>query len=206
MNSTIVRSLILGGFGAVLVSSMVLAQNRAAPAPAKEAPAAAVAAQNQNNYTCMEFVTWRTSNNASMSPVLSSGINPLEPPMTGTAAGYLANPASAGGVPVSGVTITAAASDCHGKTAATFNANAAFGLPFCTSASCPVCVSQNGRYHEVWAIDRFLEISEPPTSTPWHTPVNPATQRYNKVAGYKVDCNAIVVTQESGLVGGVAPF
>ena len=155
-------------------------------------------------YKCMEFVTWRTSNNASMSPVLASGLNPLEPPMTGTYSSYVANPASAGGVAVGGATIEAAATDCHGKTATTFNANAAWGESFCTSVSCPICVSQNGQadsygrvfqgaYREVWAIDRFLEIPGTP-------------QHYNKVAGYKVQCNAIVVTPENTLQGNIAPF
>ena len=227
MNSTMIRTLMLGGFAAVLVSGTALAQNRGpttatpaapgqtraapAPAPTQHAPATAApataapaTAAGANKYTCMEFVTWRTSNNASMSPVLQSGLNPLEPPMTGTYASYAANPASAGGVTVSGATIETAATDCHGKTAATFNANPAYGESFCTSTSCPVCVSQNGQadsygrvfqgaFREVYAIDRFLEIAETP-------------QHYNKVAGYKVQCNAIVVTPENTLQGNIAPF
>jgi hypothetical protein len=151
----------------------------------------------QNNYTCMQFVTWETLNGTT---VVQTGFNPMEPPMTGT------GPNAGGGEPVGGATIELAASECHEKTRTTFMNNLAWSDPY------QICMSQNGAADKfgrkftgetrtIWVIDRFKEISETP-------------QLYNRVLGYTVTCTAppgqagvvVTFTPINALAGGVKPF
>lgn len=166
--------------GAAAVCAVLLA-----PLTGSVGPAVAA-----NNYTCGAFVTWKTN-------LGQTGINPM-PPMTGVSADYvpLWKP-SIPGIPVSGATITAAATACHAATRAAFQANAAWYVP------ANVCASQgghadqwgrvfNGETRTVWAVDRFKEIAESP-------------QKYNRVDSYTVTCGPTVVWDHT-LAGGVSAF
>jgi hypothetical protein len=97
----------------------------------------------QNTYTCMGFVTWKTSAG-------QTGINPY-PEVT-----------------VSGNLIRIAASACHGATNTSFQGDPGW-TPQAVCKSYPGHPDDYGRTFngitrtmEVWAIDRFKEIAETP--------------------------------------------
>lgn len=114
------------------------------------------------SYTCMGFVTWKSTPLSPPGPV-QTGINPYPE------------------VQVSGNPIRIAASDCHGKTNTSFKADPGW-TPKAVCQSYPGHPDAYGRTFNgirrtmiVWAIDRFKEIAETP-------------QLYNRVNGYTVRC------------------
>lgn len=126
-------------------------------------PTSALAA---NNYSCEAFITYKDSGG-------HTGIQSLGPD-----------------TPVSGATITLAATACHLHARQLFQNNVAWYTPSL------VCANSNGRNFTgpnitVWAIDRFKEISESP-------------QRYNRVDSYVVNCGS--VTWNHTLQGSVPAF
>src|ERR1700674_3028323 len=143
----------------------------------------AVAQKKDPSYTCMGFVTW-TSTPVTPSGQVQTGINPYPQKQ------------------VSGATITAAASACHGLTNQTNFIPDQGWLPNAVCESTPGHPDKFGRTFNgdsrrmaVCAIDRFKEISQTP-------------QRYNRVNRYTVSCKGgavVSVTQHPGLVNNVLP-
>jgi hypothetical protein len=139
-------------------------------------------------YTCWEFVTWR------LLPSGPTGTNPIENPQAGPNQGPMHGTWSnfTGGRKVN------SASECHGMTRDDFKNSERWSpksvcesmtqVPLGNTVPSPgvpglpngggLTVKYVPGIVEVWALDRFKEISENP-------------QKYNKVAGYKVDCWAI---------------